>query len=704
MHKRLLGTVLAVAILPAGVLATTAPSPAQTYPGGSGVANVSVANGDVTVVREDSGEQVAAMVNAPVLPGDYVATGSNSEAEVQFDGISMLRFAPNTQVRFIRLDPGAREMQLASGTVDLAELQGIDGSPQVDTPSVTVRPNQRGDYRVSVLGNGQTLVTVRSGSATIADGSGARTLTPGTTVVASGQYSNAPIETQRAIGYDTFDQFNAARDQSLASAYNSNPYLSPQLAGYSNFANYGQWHNVAGYGEAWAPNNQAQNNFAPYQNGQWVWEPGYGYTWVDNQPWGYAPSHYGNWFYNSNQGGWLWQPPAYQNQVTSSSLASSWLPALVAFFVTGGGGNGLLSSLVSGAANPNYDNANIGWIPLAPGEQYQPWYGQNASYPPTSVTNVTNVYNYYGNARYYRGVTMVPVRAWRAGDFRHPVIMRPQQLGRVALIRGGIPVVPTNANLHYSHLAARRTVALSRTFATPRFAEKAPNAARVKFAAQQAQIRALASKKPTVVSPPPRIAPTHPVYRPVAHAPVPALKMERPAPHAAVHTPAPRAAVHTPAPHAAVHTMKPAEPVKAPHLATHAPAAPARVATPRPVVHPATPRPVIHTAPPVERVKAPSPVVHPTVPVMHPATSRPVMIHTAPPAAHVPVPIAHPMPVTRPAPPRPVIHTVPPVPVEHHVVPQAVKPPQPAVTHAAPPKDEHSAKPHPAPTNRPPGS
>lgn len=249
MHKRLLGTVLAVAILPAGVLATTAPSPAQTYPGGSGVANVSVANGDVTVVRADSGEQVAAMVNAPVLPGDYVATGSNAEAEVQFDGISMLRFAPNTQVRFIRLDPGAREMQLASGTVDLAELQGIDGSPQVDTPSVTVRPNQRGDYRVSVLGNGQTLVTVRSGSATIADGSGARTLTPGTTVVASGQYSNAPIETQGAIGYDTFDQFNAARDQSLASAYNSNPYLSPQLAGYTNFANYGQWHNVAGYGE-----------------------------------------------------------------------------------------------------------------------------------------------------------------------------------------------------------------------------------------------------------------------------------------------------------------------------------------------------------------------------------------------------------------------------------------------------------------------
>ncbi|MEO9169625.1 MAG: FecR domain-containing protein [Candidatus Baltobacteraceae bacterium] len=153
-------------------------------------------------------------VNATLLAGDYVATGSDSNAEVQFDGISMLRFAPDTQVRFIRLDPNAREMQLASGTVDLAELQGSDGGPQIDTPSVTMRPNQRGDYRVSVLSNGRTLVTVRSGAAAVAGGTGSQILSPGTTLVASGTYSNPSITTQGAIAYDSFDQFNTTRDQS----------------------------------------------------------------------------------------------------------------------------------------------------------------------------------------------------------------------------------------------------------------------------------------------------------------------------------------------------------------------------------------------------------------------------------------------------------------------------------------------------------
>ncbi len=380
--KNLLGAALAALITLAGMLATALPAAAQSY---NGVANVSLASGNVVIVRGDSGEQVGATINAPLVPGDYITTGSGSDAEVQFDGVSMLRLASNTQVRFINLSPGSREMQLAAGTVDMAELQNGDGGSQLDTPYLAVRPNQNGDYRVSVLGGGETLVTVRSGSATISTAGGSRTLAPGSTLVANG----SSISTQGAIGFDSFDQFNISRDQGVASAYNANPYLSPQLAGYSNLANYGRWQNVPGYGYAWAPYNQSQNNFAPYQNGQWVWEPGYGYTWVDNAPYGYTTSHYGTWFNNSNYGGWLWQPPAYQYQNSSTSLLSAWLPAVVSFFLSGNNGNSLgnlgdLNSLTGYLDNSN--NANIGWIPLAPGEQYQPWYGQNYAYPATGLS------------------------------------------------------------------------------------------------------------------------------------------------------------------------------------------------------------------------------------------------------------------------------------------------------------------------------
>ncbi|HEY5427258.1 MAG TPA: FecR domain-containing protein, partial [Candidatus Tumulicola sp.] len=162
--RRLLITALAGAIASAGALTPAGPALAQyTVAGAPGVANVSVTQGEVAIVRGDSGEQVAADINAPLLPGDYISTAGNSRAEVQFDGISMLRLAQNTQVRFVSLTPGSREIQVASGTAELAELQGADGSAQIDTPSVTVRANQAGDYRVSVLPDGQTQVTVRSG-------------------------------------------------------------------------------------------------------------------------------------------------------------------------------------------------------------------------------------------------------------------------------------------------------------------------------------------------------------------------------------------------------------------------------------------------------------------------------------------------------------------------------------------------------------
>jgi hypothetical protein len=252
-----------ILIAAAAVIATTAgvPAGAQGYPQGPGAANLSVANGSVVVVRGDGGAQVAATVNSPILPGDYVTTGSGSDAEIQFDGESMLRLAQNTQVRVVNLNPGMREVQLAAGTVDIAELQGSGGGAQLDTPSLTVRPNQSGDSRVSVLGNGQTLVTVRSGSAQIVTGNTSQTLPPGSTLVASGPYGTATLSSAPAVAWDSFDQFNAARDQTIASAYGANSYVSPLLAGYANLANYGQWQNVPGYGYSWAPSDQA--NFAP---------------------------------------------------------------------------------------------------------------------------------------------------------------------------------------------------------------------------------------------------------------------------------------------------------------------------------------------------------------------------------------------------------------------------------------------------------
>jgi FecR protein len=524
--KKVFGGMLAMALACTAVLAAAQPADAQyNVPGAPGVANVSVVQGDVVIVRGDSGAQVGATINTPLLPGDYISTAGSSRAEVQLDGISMLRLAEDTQVRFVNLSPASREMQLASGTAELAELQGADGNPQIDTPSVSIRPNQTGDYRVSVLANGETLVTVRSGMATVYTGSGSQNLTPGTTLVASGAYNAPAISLQSAIAFDGFDQFNVDRDQAIAAAYNANPYVSPALAGYTNFAYYGQWYNVPGYGESWAPSNQSAD-WSPYSNGQWVWEPGYGYTWVGNEPWGYVPYHYGSWFYDTGYNEWMWQPPAYEYQ-TPSALASAWLPAMVAFFLTGGNPGAFAGY---NPASP-YGYGQIGWVPLAPGEQYVPWYagfGAGALFPQTAispVTNITNVYNVYRNIRYVRIVRVVRIDRFRNGDFSHPVRLSAQALRHVAFVHGAVPIVPTKALLAPAH--AKTTVMLSPRFHDAVFTAKTPAiASTASFDRQIAALHGAVARTPEVVKLPARTAAaSHPVYRAPAthqtyHAPV----------------------------------------------------------------------------------------------------------------------------------------------------------------------------------------
>lgn len=560
--KQLLPAALAGAVALTGTLATTRPASAEyVVPGAPGVANVSVVQGDVVIVRGDGGGQWAATINTPVLPGDYLSTAGDSRSEVQFSGVSMLRLARDTQVRFISLDPRSREMQLAIGTAELSELRGSGGGPQLDTPSVTVRPNRTGDYRVSVLPNGVTLVTVRGGAATVSTARGSRVLQPGSTLRASGPYANPAISFEPAAAYDAFDTFNQRRDDAILASYDANRSLAPALAGYTNFANYGRWYDLPSYGEVWSPTNQS-NGWSPYGNGQWVWEPGYGYTWVGNEPWGYAPYHYGNWFYSTAYNQWMWQPPAYQYQSNADVFAASWLPALVGFFLTGGT-NGY---------------GGIGWVPLAPGEQYVPWYsgfGSQASYPPYAVRSVTNVYEVYRNIRYVKIVRIYQYDRFRDGDWHRPILMHPDQLARVGVVRGSLPIVPTRALLRGSTVATAHPIVLSNRFREQRFATHAPTVTTT-FAKAQRNIEAV-------------------VENPVA------LETARPARTAApirpVHTPAPLRPLHTAAPLRPVHTgvpmrVRPPTPAPHRHAPPHETPAPPRAATPHATLaphHAATP-------------------------------------------------------------------------------------------------------------------
>src|ERR1043165_9695789 len=68
---------------------------------------------------------------------------------------------------------------------------------------------------------------------------------------------------------------------------------------YDELSPYGTWINHPSYGYVWTPALGA--GFFPYaSNGYWVWTD-YGWPWVSNDPWGWAPFHYGRWDYDETE-------------------------------------------------------------------------------------------------------------------------------------------------------------------------------------------------------------------------------------------------------------------------------------------------------------------------------------------------------------------------------------------------------------------
>jgi FecR protein len=495
------------------------PAAAEQAPdkNGPGVARVSILEGSAVVERGDSKSQVAAVINAPLLPGDYISTGRSSRAELQFDGYTAVRLGNGVQARITSNDPNNRGLQIADGTVELGIVHAARPFT-VDTPSVSVRAQEAGDYRISINQDGSTWVSVRHGSAEIITPDRSYTLDSGRTLVARGSAAHPSIAYTSEVGFDSFDDFSAKRDRTMIAALNASPNVSPNIAGYDNLDAYGQWQNVAGYGQAWVPNQSS--NWAPYQNGSWTWEGGYGWTWVAAEPWGWAPYHYGRWFY-ANGYGWAWYPPAY----TAYSAPPVWSPALVGFFGlglnvggpgwnvgigvgdSGYGGYGGYGDSGYGDSGYGYGGYGFGypgiaWYPLAPYDPYYAWYpgwawtGFAWGWPVygygccgfggggNRVVNIVNIRNYYGRFGHH-ALTGTLRGNFTHGNFTHNVSIDPRHIARMGSIHGAVPITPTRDNLRFSNRNVSAPVRMSRTFDSPRFASNRAIAARSSFAEQQ---------------------------------------------------------------------------------------------------------------------------------------------------------------------------------------------------------------------------
>ncbi|HSN26045.1 MAG TPA: DUF6600 domain-containing protein, partial [Kofleriaceae bacterium] len=98
---------------------------------------------------------------------------------------------------------------------------------------------------------------------------------------------------------------------------------------YDQLSPYGVWVDDPVVGQAFIPD---QADFVPYTNGHWE-NTDVGFVWISDEPFAWATSHYGRWWFSNDYGRWVWVPD------------TTWGPNWVDWYDAGG---------------------DLGWAPLAP--------------------------------------------------------------------------------------------------------------------------------------------------------------------------------------------------------------------------------------------------------------------------------------------------------------------------------------------------
>src|SRR5882672_10995225 len=456
------------------------------------VARLNYMQGSVSFQPGGETDWVQANPNRPLTTGDNLWTDKNSRGELHI-GSTAIRLSSETGISFLNLDDRTVQIQLAQGSLSV-HIRRLDGGDafEVDTPNLAFTVERPGEYRFDVDPNGQTTnLTVREGEGEATGGGSNFHMDSGENANVSGTDS-LTFDVGRAEGPDGFDDWSRSRDAREEHA-RSAQYVSRDVIGYEDLDEYGEWRSVPDYGSVWFPRHVA-TGWAPYRFGHWVWIAPWGWTWVEDEPWGFAPFHYGRWAEVSES--WCWVPgPVVVRPV--------YAPALVAFV---GGPRFNLSISVGGGGG------GVAWFPLGPREVYVPTYRaspryvQNVNVTNTTV-NVVNVTNVYNNVNVNKTTYMHQNNVGAVTAVSHDTFVNARPVGvatvrvnaqqlQAAEVQRGLAVAPARqsivgagapATVRPPEAVMRRQVVV----------KEAPAAPRVSFERQQQVLSAQPGRAPT---------------------------------------------------------------------------------------------------------------------------------------------------------------------------------------------------------------
>ncbi len=276
---------------------------------------LSSVEGKVQVSQGDEVLADPAVANTPLFEGTQVTTSGGGQAEIQFEDGSVARLSPNSSLTLSVLrgqdGTGESEMVLESGLAYFEVQAGSTAQMRIRFADAVVTASGFTVVRIN-LDNPPGELAVFSGNAHVERGSATALDLRGGQSVALNGADPTHNNVSETIETDSWDAWNADRDQALQAEYGSQSAATKSFADSNNPAwadldSNGNWYNVPGQGYVWSPTDASNPEWDPYGNGYWMFTPRFGYIWVSGDAWGYLPYQCGSWNYFDSFG-WGWAP------------------------------------------------------------------------------------------------------------------------------------------------------------------------------------------------------------------------------------------------------------------------------------------------------------------------------------------------------------------------------------------------------------
>ena len=345
-----------VAALAAGCLASAAARAQEDPPGRAG--RVAEIAGNVRTLDAEGGWRDVVR-NQVLSTGDRITTDASGRATLQI-GSTVLRLGADSDLVVTQLDDVHVRLRFDHGQLAVrVRSEDIPGELFIDTTEGAWVPHHVGQYRFDRAARQPLAAQAWSGDMLLEAPDSSLPLKAPQRAQVWRDAKNATHYRLDPAVKDAFGDWALAQDKQddATSAADAAAQVPPEMTGAAELARHGAWSTGPGSARMWTP-AKLPAGWQPYQQGAWSWKLPWGWTWVDDQPWGFAPFHYGRWL--QVKGRWAWTPGQW------GAARPVFAPALVGW--------------IGGPALGVDGGPAIGWVPLAPDEPVFPGYAVSARY------------------------------------------------------------------------------------------------------------------------------------------------------------------------------------------------------------------------------------------------------------------------------------------------------------------------------------